>query len=62
MVDHNDRVARRTVRLGLAQNGIIEILEGLEPAERVVESASAFLRDGDQIVGVDELAQKGEDR
>ncbi len=62
VVDHNDRVVRRTVRLGLAQNGIIEILEGLEPAERVVESASAFLRDGDQIVGVDEMAQKGEDR
>lgn len=62
VVDHNDRVARRTVRLGQAQNGIIEILEGLEPAERVVESASAFLRDGDQIVGVDEMAQKGEGR
>ncbi|TRB02894.1 efflux RND transporter periplasmic adaptor subunit [Rhizobium rhizogenes] len=62
VVDHNDRVARRTVRLGQAQNGIIEILEGLEPAERVVKSASAFLRDGDQIVGVDEMAQKGEGR
>ncbi|MFK3779292.1 efflux RND transporter periplasmic adaptor subunit [Agrobacterium sp. NPDC089420] len=62
VVDADARVARRTVRLGQVQNGVVEILDGLEPAERVVESAAAFLRDGDQIVGVEEMAQNGEGR
>ncbi|CUX20567.1 RND family efflux transporter, MFP subunit [Agrobacterium deltaense Zutra 3/1] len=62
VVDGENRVARRAVRVGQAQNGVVEILEGLSAGERVVESASAFLRDGDEIVGVSEVAQKEADR
>lgn len=62
VVDGENRVARRAVRVGQAQNGVVEILEGLSAGERVVESASAFLRDGDEIVGVSEIAQKEADR
>ncbi len=62
VVDDENRVARRAVRVGRAQNGAVEILEGLSAGERVVESASAFLRDGDEIVGVSEVAQKETDR
>lgn len=58
LVDGSSKVASRTVRLGRVQDGMIEITEGLQTNERIVESASAFLRDGDPVDGVEAATDK----
>ena len=40
------KVKRRTVRMGARQNGIVEVLEGLRPGERVVGDGVVKLADG----------------
>lgn len=46
VVGADDRVARRPVRTGLQGNGRTEVVEGLEPGERVVTEGAALLSDG----------------
>ncbi|MBD3764407.1 MAG: efflux RND transporter periplasmic adaptor subunit [Rhodobacterales bacterium] len=50
-VDDN-RVARVPVATGIRDNGWVEIVSGLEPAQQVVAKAAAFVRDGDRITPV----------
>lgn len=52
VVDPSGRISVRTVRPGLRHDGWIEILSGLQADERVVATAGAFLRDGDQVDAV----------
>jgi RND family efflux transporter MFP subunit len=48
-VVEDDRVSQRLVRVGVRQNGMIEILEGLAPGTRVVADGAGFLTDGARI-------------
>jgi len=50
VVDGDDRVRRREVRLGARHDELVEIEEGLEAGERVVRSNQGGLSDGDQVV------------
>ena len=45
----NDRVTRRAVTTGLRENGIVEIVTGLEGTERVVTMGAASLTDGQRV-------------
>ena len=49
VVGADDHVMRRGVRYGDAQPGGVAILEGLTGDERVVATAGAFLKDGEQV-------------
>ncbi len=49
MVVSADKVHIRKVRTGLTDAGNIEIVEGLQQGEMVVEKAGTFLRDGDTV-------------
>lgn len=46
VVGQGDRVERREVRIGLQGTEVVEVLEGLQPGERVVVAGSALLSDG----------------
>jgi HlyD family secretion protein len=48
-VAEDGRVMRVTVRTGIRDGSLVEILEGLAEGERVVARAGAFVRDGDRI-------------
>jgi membrane fusion protein, multidrug efflux system len=45
-VIENDTARQRVVRTGVRTNGMIEVLDGLEPGERVAVDGAAFLTDG----------------
>lgn len=49
IVDGNDTVARRDVRVGSVTDKGVVILEGLAGNEQVVQSAGAFLNPGDKV-------------
>ncbi len=49
VVDAEGRVERRPVETGIREGGMVEILSGLTPGERVVLRAGAFVRPGDRI-------------
>lgn len=53
LVVQNDHVQRRSVKTGLAADGLVEILDGLSLDESVVARAGTFLRDGDKIRAVE---------
>jgi multidrug efflux pump subunit AcrA (membrane-fusion protein) len=42
-------VAPRRVKLGAAIGGRVEVVQGLEPGERVIVAGVRFLRDGMQV-------------
>lgn len=42
-------VQRRRVVTGLVKGGLIEIVEGLRPGERIVDKGAGFLKDGDRV-------------
>lgn len=44
-----DNVQMRSVKLGLAHNGTIEVASGLEPGEEIVVAGQSELRDGDKV-------------
>jgi len=48
----NGVVRVRKVRVGLAENGLVEIAEGLNEGDLVVAKAGTFLRDGDAVRGL----------
>lgn len=48
-VDADGRVSRVAVKTGIRDGGVIEIVEGLSPGDRVVARAGAFVRDGDRV-------------
>lgn len=49
IVDAEQNVARRPVKLGGVAGGSIEVLEGLEPGERIVIAGVQSLRDGMKV-------------
>jgi RND family efflux transporter MFP subunit len=49
IIDQNDAVVRRDVRVGEVSDTGITIVEGLDGSERVVESAGAFLNPGQKV-------------
>lgn len=49
VVRADNTVARRPVTLGTAVGGQIEIVEGLEPGERIAVAGVSFLRDGMEV-------------
>ncbi len=57
-VDAEGRVARVEVETGIHDDGLIEIVSGLDAGDRVVSRAGAFVRPGDRInpVPADPLA------
>lgn len=44
-----DTVQARPVKLGVQQNGFVEVVSGLQPGEEVVAAGQADLRDGDRV-------------
>lgn len=56
VLDESDRAARRTVRLGTRTGDRVEIVEGLEPGERLVIEGAAKLDGGDAVKVVPALA------
>jgi membrane fusion protein (multidrug efflux system) len=59
-----DGVARRTpLQLGVAEAGLVEVIEGLAPGDRVVVTGQAALRDGAEVLVVndDEIADEAAD-
>ena len=42
-------VAQRRVELGLRENGVVQVREGLEADESVVVEGAGFLADGDRV-------------
>lgn len=57
VVGKDDRVVRRSVKVGEVDDNGVTIVEGLSGQERVVASAGAFLNPGDKIRPVREAAQ-----
>lgn len=49
IIDQNDTVVRRDIRIGDVSDQGITILEGLNGDERIVESAGAFLNPGQKV-------------
>lgn len=49
LVDEQGRVSQRAVTPGRRQGDLLEIVAGLQPGERVVREAIAFVRDGDVV-------------
>ena len=50
VVDGESRARRREVRLGSRHGSLVEVVEGLEPGERVVRSGQSGLDDGEQVI------------
>jgi RND family efflux transporter MFP subunit len=61
-VDANNRVRRTSVRLGMRQNGLVEVLDGVAPGTRIAGSGAAFLQDGDEIRPVTPAAAPAESK
>jgi len=49
IIDQNNSVVRRDVRIGAVTDQGITIVEGLDGSERIVESAGAFLNPGQKV-------------
>jgi multidrug efflux pump subunit AcrA (membrane-fusion protein) len=49
VADSRNTARRRTVTLGLENENLVEVLEGLELGERVVSAGQNFLSDGDPV-------------
>ena len=49
VIDQNDTVVRRDIRIGDVSDSGVTVLEGLNGNERVVESAGAFLNPGQKV-------------
>lgn len=49
-VVHEGAAVRRTVSIGIESGGVTEILDGLAPADRVVVTGQASLRDGSRVL------------
>ena len=60
VIDDENRVVRRNVRIGEVSNEGITIRDGLRGNERVVQSAGAFLNEGDEVIPR-RVARGGED-
>jgi len=54
-----DKAEQRTVRTGLANNGWLEVVEGLDGSERVVVVGQAGLKTGTAVKVVDAAASPG---
>ena len=46
---HRNIVARRRIETGAVHEGAIEVVEGLEAGERIVNKGAGFLKDGDRV-------------
>ena len=44
-----EKVSRRPVRKGVVRDTVVEILQGLNPGEKVVTAGQATLKDGAQV-------------
>ena len=53
VVDADDRVARRVVRIGALNGTEVIVRDGLSPGERIVTEGAGWLRDGDRVRVVD---------
>ena len=49
VVGDGDVVAQRRVETGARQGGVVEVRDGIEPADRVVVAGAAFLAEGDRV-------------
>jgi len=54
-----DKAEQRPVRTGLANNGWLEVVEGLDGSERVVVVGQAGLKTGTAVKVVDAAASQG---
>jgi multidrug efflux pump subunit AcrA (membrane-fusion protein) len=46
VIRENGKVERRAVKLGEASGGLIEILDGLAPGDRIAIAGATMLREG----------------
>ena len=53
LTDDGGRVSQVSVRLGLADRAMVEVLSGVDPADRVVTLGSHLVRDGQVVEVVD---------
>jgi RND family efflux transporter MFP subunit len=49
IVNEQNLAVRREIKLGLENEDFLEVVEGLEPGERVVSAGQNFLSDGDPV-------------
>ena len=49
VVDGQNKVAQRKVETGRRQNEVVEVLQGLQPEERVAVQGAGFLNEGDLV-------------
>ena len=48
-ITSGNRVETRRIKIGLAQDALVEVREGLAAGEMIVARAGTFLRDGDTV-------------
>lgn len=60
MVSDTGVVSRRAVEIGRMQDGMAEILSGLQPGNQVIHRASAFVTDGDRVQPQDVAGSGGD--
>ena len=49
VLDADNRAQRRRIRIGAIEGDVVEVVDGLQPAERVVVQGAGYLRDGDRV-------------
>ena len=49
VIGEDNNVTRRSVRLGYERNGLVEVVEGVSPGERVVTAGKGSLSDGSRV-------------
>jgi HlyD family secretion protein len=59
IIGDDDVVRRADVTLGLRENDMVEIVNGLDQGARVAGSGAAFLKDGDKIRPINPTAPEG---
>jgi RND family efflux transporter MFP subunit len=59
LVVKDGKVEARKVKLGIVEDDVVEILSGVQPGEMLVARAASFLRPGDKVRPMPELAGAG---
>jgi RND family efflux transporter MFP subunit len=59
VMDAGDRVSLRRLTTGMSHDGVVEVLTGLQPGQRVVTAGAGFLADGDRVRVVGPLVVAG---
>jgi multidrug efflux pump subunit AcrA (membrane-fusion protein) len=59
VIGPDQTVSRRTVKIGEATGGQIEVVDGLQPGDRIAVAGVTFLRDGMKVRDLGEMLGGG---